>query len=269
MKIMYKLLSGFISLVLLFSIAGIVIISNLNTIETVNTRVAYDFSINQYSTNYERGAADVQAGTYLYSQGSQAMGKQKIDEGKEAMIKNWEYLKSTLSDEATLKELGDINRIQGTTVEASDQVINIVNNPDPDPVKQQKLLKQELHFLEARVDALNLKLGMFVDKTQEETASSLKIAQDSLNQTIKITLYSIMISLLIALVVSFVVAKMITDPVKLLTNVADKVSKGEVSEEIKVSSSDEIGDLAASFKRMVNAFKIMEAMSKEDSAPKG
>lgn len=266
---MYKLLSGFIFLVLLFSIAGVVIITNLNVIETVDARVGYDFSINQYSTNYERGAAKMQVGTYLYSQGSQAMGKQMINEGKEAMGQNRDYLKNTLSDDAALKELGEIERIQDMAMAASDEVIKIVNSPDPDPAKQQKLLKQELHFLEARVDALNLKLGTFVDKTQEETSSSLKIAQDSARQTVNVTLYSIVISLLIAVIVSFVAAKKITDPVKNLTTVADKVSKGDITEKVQVSSSDEIGDLANSFKRMINAFKVMEAMSKEDSAPKG
>ena len=269
MKIMYKLMSGFILLVLLFSIAGAVVISNLNLIETVNTQVGKDFAINQYATNYERGAGKVQVGTYLYSQDSQAMGKQLIEEGKDAMEQNRENLKNILEDETARKELGEIERVEGLAMAASDQVVARVNNPDKDAGKQDKQLKQDLHFLEARVDALNLKLGTFVDKTQEETASSLKTAEESGLRTINITLYAIAISLLIALVVSFAAAKKITDPVKHLTNVANRVSKGEITEKVEISSSDEIGDLAESFRRMINAFKVMEAMSKEESAPKG
>ncbi|MFZ3058620.1 MAG: HAMP domain-containing protein [Candidatus Methanoperedens sp.] len=269
MKIMYKLMSGFILLVLLFSIAGATVISNLKVIETVNTQVGSDFAINQYATNYERGAGKVQVGTYLYSQGSQAMGKQLIDEGKDAMAQNRDNLKNIMKDEAAIKELGEIERIENLAMEASDGVVSRVNNPDKDASIQEKHLKQDMHFLEARVDALNLKLGTFVDKTQEETSSSLKVAQESGNRTTSVTIYAIVLSLLIALVVSFVVAKKITDPVKQLTNVANKVSKGDMTEKVEVSSSDEIGDLAESFKRMINAFKVMEAMSKEESAPKG
>ncbi len=269
MKIMYKLMSGFILLVLLFSIAGAVVISNLKVIDTVNAQVGTDFAINQYATNYERGAGKVQVGTYLYAQGSQAMGKQLIDEGKDAMAQNRENLKNTLKDEAAKKELGEIERIEKLAIEASNEVVVRVKNPDKDTSIQEKHLKQDMHFLEARVDALNLKLGTFVDKTQEDTASSLEVAQKSGNQTTRITLYAIAISLLIALIVSFIVAKKITDPVKNLTNVANRVSKGDMTEKVEVSSSDEIGDLAESFKRMINAFKVMEAMSKEESAPKG
>lgn len=269
MKIMYKLMSGFILLVLLFSIAGATVISNLNVIETVNTEVGSDFAVNQYATNYERGASKIQVGTYLYSQDSQAMGKQLIEEGKDAMAQNRENLKNILKDDAARKELGEIERIESLAMAASDQVVSRVNNPDKDASKQEKHLKQDMHFLEARVEALNLKLGTFVDKTQEETASSLEVAQESGNRTTRVTLYAIAISLLIALAVSFIVAKKITDPVKNLTDVANKVSKGDMTEKVEVSSSDEIGDLAESFKRMINAFKVMEAMSKEESSPKG
>lgn len=269
MKIMYKLMSGFLMLVLIFSIAGAVVISNLNVIEIMNNQVGSDFAINQYATNYERGAAKVQIGTYLYSQDSRAMGKQLIEEGKDAMGQNREKLKNILKEETARKELGEIERIEGLSLEASDQVVSRVNNPDRDTSIQEKHLKQDMHFLEARVDALNLKLGTLVDKTQEETLSSLEVARESGNQTIRVTIYAITISLLMALGVSFMVSKKITEPVKNLTNVADRVSKGDITEMVEVSSSDEIGDLTHSFKRMINAFKVMEAMTKEDSAPRG
>jgi len=267
MKIMYKLMSGFILLVLIFGIAGATVISNLNVIKTVNTVVGSDFSINQYATNYERGATKVQVGTFLYAQDSQAMGRQLIDEGKEAMSQNRDNLKNILKDDAARNELGELERIEGLALAASDQVVARVKNPDKDASVQEKHLKQDMHFLEARVDALNLKLGTFVDKTQEEMSSSLKVAQESGDKTTTVTIYAIAISLLIALVVSFVAAKMITDPVKNLTSVANKVSKGDMTEKVDVSSSDEIGDLADSFRRMINAFKMMEAMSKEDNIP--
>lgn len=269
MKIMYKLMIGFLLLVLLFSITGATVISNLKVIDTVNTQVSTDFSINQYATNFERGASKVQVGTYLYSQGSKAMGKQLIDEGKAAMETNRENLKNILKDEAAINELGEIERIEKLAMEASDRVIARINNPDRDTSIQEKQLKLDMHFLEARVDALNLKLSNFVDKTQEDTATSLKIAQEGGATAVNITLYSIVISLLIAIIISFAATRMITGPVKHLTNVANKVSKGDLTEKVEVSSTDEIGDLALSFKRMINAFKVMEAMSKEENISPG
>src|SRR3990172_7349821 len=161
MKIMYKLMSGFILLVLIFAIAGATVISNLDVIKAVNSDVGSDFSINQYATNYERGATKVQVGTFLYAQDSQAMGRQLIDEGKEAMSQNRDNLKNILKDDAARNELGELERIEGLALAASDQVVARVKNPDKDASIQEKHLKQDMHFLEARVDALNLKLGTF------------------------------------------------------------------------------------------------------------
>lgn len=269
MKIMYKLTIGFMLLILLFSITGAIVISNLQVIGIVNNQVSSDFAINQYATNYERGASQVQIGTYLYSQSSKAMGKQLIDEGKSTMAKNRENLKNILKDQAAINELGEIERIEKLAVEASNHVISRINDPDKDNSIQEKQLKLDMHFLEARIDALNLKLSTFVDKTQEETGSSLKAAHETGISTINITFYSIAISLLIAVIISFITTRMITGPIKHLTNIADKVSKGDLTENVEVSSTDEIGDLAASFKRMINAFKMMEAMSKEENIPPG
>src|SRR4030067_1874750 len=113
MKIMYKLMSGFILLVLIFGIAGATVISNLNVIKTANTEVGSDFAINQYATNYERGATKEQAGKFLYSQNSQEMGRQLIEEGKEAMAQNRENLKNILKDDASRNELSELERIEG------------------------------------------------------------------------------------------------------------------------------------------------------------
>ncbi|MCZ7396992.1 MAG: HAMP domain-containing protein, partial [Candidatus Methanoperedens sp.] len=65
------------------------------------------------------------------------------------------------------------------------------------------------------------------------------------------------------IILSFVMASMLTKPLKVLTDTANRVSKGNIHEKVSISSKDEIGDLAESFKRMINAFKIMEALSKE------
>ena len=265
MKIMYKLMAGFLALVMLFSIAGIVIVSNLQVIETVDAQVSSDFAINQYATNYERGARKLQVGAYLYSQDSHAMGRQLIEEGKALMAENRENLKMASLSQGLGKELVEIERLEYLSIEATDGVVERVTNPDTDSIKQQNQLQLDLHFLEARIEALNLKLGIFVDKTQEDMTSSLKLAEESGKKTVNVTVTAILASIIIALMVSIFSAKMITDPVKYLTDVANRVSKGDISEKIEVSSSDEIGELASSFKRMINAFKVMEAMTREEA----
>jgi HAMP domain-containing protein len=55
----------------------------------------------------------------------------------------------------------------------------------------------------------------------------------------------------------------ITRPIKKLTSVANNVSLGDMSDtEIDITSNDEIGELAGSFKRMVVSVKYYMKKSK-------
>lgn len=59
-------------------------------------------------------------------------------------------------------------------------------------------------------------------------------------------------------VVSYFLTKYITTPIKQLTETAERISKGDLSEtEVKVKSRDEIGQLASSFTRMAASLKIL------------
>jgi|GEM_PF-2228674 len=50
-------------------------------------------------------------------------------------------------------------------------------------------------------------------------------------------------------------------PIKKLTEIANQASMGDLQAKIDVNTDNEIGDLAESFKRMINAFKIVESMN--------
>jgi methyl-accepting chemotaxis protein len=65
------------------------------------------------------------------------------------------------------------------------------------------------------------------------------------------------VAILVAVVLCYWVASRITKPIKDLQVAADKVSKGEMDVAINVKSKDEVGDLAESFNRMVQAVKYL------------
>jgi HAMP domain-containing protein len=73
----------------------------------------------------------------------------------------------------------------------------------------------------------------------------------------------IIVTMLIVIVVSYFFAMGITRPIKKLTSVANNVSLGDMSDtEIDITSNDEIGELAGSFKRMVVSVKYYMKKSK-------
>jgi HAMP domain-containing protein len=80
--------------------------------------------------------------------------------------------------------------------------------------------------------------------------------------TSSVLLISLVMTLL-AILASFIVAKSITIPITKLRDVADKVSMGDLQQNIMANSDDEINELGQSFQRMINAFKISQAMNQE------
>lgn len=74
-----------------------------------------------------------------------------------------------------------------------------------------------------------------------------------------------LVTLSLVVMWSFFLATSITSPITQLSKVARSVSMGDLRDtEVNVMSNDEIGDLAASFNRMINSYKILDALSRED-----
>ncbi|QYZ78464.1 HAMP domain-containing protein [Methanofollis formosanus] len=73
-------------------------------------------------------------------------------------------------------------------------------------------------------------------------------------------------TLAIVVMWSFFLASSITSPITQLSEVARHVSMGDLKEaEVDVMSNDEIGDLAASFNRMINSYRVLDALAREDN----
>ncbi len=66
-------------------------------------------------------------------------------------------------------------------------------------------------------------------------------------------------SIVIAAAASIFLAGSITNPIKKLRDLADKVSMGDLDVANTVTAKDEIGDLSESFDRMVVAVKFLNS----------
>jgi methyl-accepting chemotaxis protein len=66
---------------------------------------------------------------------------------------------------------------------------------------------------------------------------------------------------LLAIIATFIVANSITKPIEKLRVIADKVSMGDLQQKVTITGDDEIGELGQSFQRMINAFKMSQALN--------
>jgi len=101
----------------------------------------------------------------------------------------------------------------------------------------------------------------------QNTVNEIKIATESMSSSNTILLITI-ITMIIVIIIVFIMAMSISRPIKQLTEIADKVSMGDLQTKIDVHTNDEIDDLAESFRRMINAFKMMVSMQEEQEEEK-
>ena len=65
---------------------------------------------------------------------------------------------------------------------------------------------------------------------------------------------------------SFFLASSITNPIVKLSEIATSMSTGELKNpEIELLSNDEIGELQTAFNRMINTYKILDTLAKEEN----
>jgi signal transduction histidine kinase len=74
------------------------------------------------------------------------------------------------------------------------------------------------------------------------------------------------VTLAIVLMWSFFLASSITSPIVKLSNIAQNMSQGEIkTSEIDVMSNDEIGELVVSFNKLINTYRILDTLAKDDT----
>ena len=75
-----------------------------------------------------------------------------------------------------------------------------------------------------------------------------------------------LVTLSVVVMWSFFLASSITNPIVKLSKIATSMSTGELKNpEIELLSNDEIGELQTAFNRMVNTYKILDTLAKEDN----
>jgi len=112
-------------------------------------------------------------------------------------------------------------------------------------------------------------------------SSSNKINKEKFDTLVNVVVLSIILVIVLSILLGFFISRSISKPITKLKEMADKISKGNLAEPIKIEGKDEIGELAESFddmryslKRVIDEyerkFKLAEPIKKpeEQSIPK-
>ncbi len=262
MKIQRKLLLSYLLIVGLFIAVGAVVTTNMAKMADLQNQVKHNVDVNNNAFIYQQGMDAKQFASFVYSQGNSQVGEQILVSSADTMQPAEDFLLSALTnDPALLNQFTavtniDKNRINNALVE----IITISSTNDPNKFA---LVQQQLAIIMESMDEISVKLADFRSITlanaQSATTESQNYANFS-NITAGVSFLAIGIA---AVVLAIVLGKRITNPLKKLTNIAGKVSMGDLEQTIDIKTGDEISDLAEAFQRMINAFKMTVALSNE------
>lgn len=93
-------------------------------------------------------------------------------------------------------------------------------------------------------------------------ATPTTAVKELVSRVIRIYLFAIVIPLLIMLLVLYFITYRLTSSLKLMSQAAKAMAKGDFSKRIPVTGDDELGELAVSFNQMTNSLSRLETMRK-------
>jgi HAMP domain-containing protein/CHASE3 domain sensor protein len=115
-------------------------------------------------------------------------------------------------------------------------------------------------------------LASYIDWQSQQVTSARNASASTLSGANQLLIAMTVLAFTMAAGLGLVFARAITRPIAHLRDIADRVSTGDLANvDITVESNDEIGDLAASFRRMVASIKflMMRGTDEEDGEEQG
>ncbi|MBD7985068.1 methyl-accepting chemotaxis protein [Sporosarcina sp. Sa2YVA2] len=241
-----KLWAGFLSLVLLMVIAGV-----LNYMSIPRIIEKYEFLIDdrmekviileQLSTNQNELSNDLR-GYLLYKEVIYLKSRRSLLESFNEKVAQ---LDATLHSEESRAMLEDIKTASVKYTELTESAIASFNNGnDEGAVKAAgEAEKYQSAITKTAKDLIAFQRD-HMDKTKDEVAHTVKWTGTFI---VGVVLFSVILSVLIATIIS----RSITKPVKLMTGALKHIAKGNFAiEPLVIRNQDEIGEMATAFNEM-------------------
>ncbi|MDI7743572.1 methyl-accepting chemotaxis protein [Lysinibacillus fusiformis] len=247
-----KLLGAFLSITLLLTITSTISFISINKInesysDITDRRVEIlknAKSIALYATKENSGLRAL-----LLNESGAIDSINDSIHGLESEIKDTEKLVSSSEQKEILRHLSNKNNEFKSKLEQISQIMN-------SDIEEAKFLTN----YEAMPKAREIRdLAEQIELIQEkELESATGVNKEMVKSTTNIVVICSGIALLFAIIMGYIMSRKISKPIIAMSNLAEKISSGNLSvEKIKIKSSDEIGTLAKSFNIMTENLRTL------------
>src|SRR3990172_3467706 len=273
MKIRRKLLLSYFLIVGLFIAAGATLTYNTVKMAELQTAVKQQVEINDNAYAYAQGLDQKQFGTLMYSTGT---GTEKAQEGADIIVSSSEiiepaetYLQTALAnDPAFLTKFNEVVNLDTTVINpAIAQIHTLQADTSMNETDKYVQTWEQLTILMTAVSQADVKLADVRGSTIANVQTATTASQNYANFSTLLAIGFISSISVISVGLAVAMGNRITRPLKKLADIAHKVSLGDLKQryylkqEIDIKTGDEIDELVDAFKRMINAFRVTEALS--------
>jgi nitrogen fixation/metabolism regulation signal transduction histidine kinase len=274
MKIRQKLLISYLVLVALFVTAGAATAYNTAQMQNLEATVTKQVDINNNAYAYAQGLDQKQFGTIMYTMNDPQQGEQIMVNSAEIINAAQTNLRADLIDDPELlAKFNEVVAIDEDKINpAITQISNIINSGSLSGDEQVAQTWAQITILMNAVSQADDKLEevrtITMNNVEEATTASQNYAAFS---TILAVVF-IGVTAGASVLLAFTIGNRITLPLKKLSEIAHKVSLGDMTqrhylkENIDIKTGDEIDELTDAFRRMINAFRLQEELINEPGA---
>jgi HAMP domain-containing protein len=275
MKIRRKLLLSYLLIVALFVAAGATITYNTMKMAELQNTARQQLEINNNAYAYQQGLDQIQFGTLMYASDNTTEGERIIVASADTMAPAETFLLDALKENSALiAEFNDVVSLDRNQINGA--ISNVYSLQMGNESSAQKYLDiwDQLTTLMGAVSQADIKLAHVRSVTLANVEQANADAQSYANISLIIAIAFLALITVVAAVLAVVMGKRITEPLKKLADIAHKVSLGDLNQRyylkqnIDIKTGDEIDELVDAFRRMVNAFRMTEALANEAEEPK-
>ncbi len=262
MSLQLKILSGFIGVIALFTIAAGIVYNRIEDVQARVESIPFEFQSIMQLNNIKYNIVSQQAavrGYLYYKQDSYVEQIRQLGEENNSTIQTMINTATNNTAKEQLMELKDYQNQQNALM--LNKIVPLIQQGQEDEVSV--VSANEGRPLST---AINNVINSYAEEKNNNLAKIIQNANLDFAAMQRVALYSSIIALLVGLLVGFFLARSISKQIKLVAEASAKIAEGDLTvKELDVQTKDEVGQLAKNFNKMLQTLKDIVNQIQEKS----
>ena len=265
LKVSAKLLTGFVLVALIAAFIGYQGITSLKSADESDTalferNVLPLGVVGDISTNFQRERVNILELIYSVDQKEFGDNLEKIEARRKEIDKLVPELEGMITAEEVLQKIKTYKDLDADFDDSVDDVVAFA---------KQGLTEQALALFNGEMEKIRNEeqavLADLTDTIQKRAKDRADQNTVDANAAITMMIIFVIVGVLLSIGLGLFISKIISKPLALLTNVAEKMSAGEVDVNVKQETNDETGVLMGAFAKLIENTKAQVAVAEKIS----